>query len=84
MSNPEATLPKCIALPKTGGRCAITALSRSALARLCIPSRENGWCPPVISYNIKLPGKRRGTRRIDLESLLAFLESCREGGEGEG
>ena len=74
-------MPKCIALPKKGQRCPITQLSRSALARLCVPCRENAWNPPVRSYNIRQPGKRRGTRRIDLESLLEFLDSCGEGGK---
>jgi hypothetical protein len=73
--------PVCVPLPKPGGRCPITMLSRSAMVRLAVPCLENNWRAPVLSYNIRLPGKKRGTRRVDLESLHQFLESCQEGGE---
>ena len=76
-------MPKCIALPKKGQRCPITQLSRSSMERLCVPCKENGWTPPVRSYNIRQSGKRRGTRRVDLESLKTFLDTCREGGDEE-
>lgn len=68
-------LPIYIRLPKSGTRCHYTGLSRSALNSLILPSKENGFRPPVKSISDKKKGAVRGVRLILLESLLAYLEA---------
>lgn len=63
-----------IRLPKSGDRCVVTGLSRSALCGLVLPSLANGGKPPVKSKVLKSnPGNMRGIRLIHVGSLLQFL-----------
>ena len=63
-----------IRLPKSGDRCVVTGLSRSALCGLVLPSIANGGKPPVKSKILKSnPGNMRGIRLIHVGALLQFL-----------
>ena len=75
-------MPQYIRLPKAGSRCPWTGLSRSKLNQLILPCDENGHCPPVKSLSLRPRGALKGTRLILLESLLDYLSSQLEGGEG--
>ena len=67
--------PDFIRLPKPGGRCPHTGLSRSSLYELIVPSKRNGYRPPVKSRHIKGPGAMRGIRLIHYVSLIEFLST---------
>jgi len=72
-----------IRLPKSGDRCVVTGLSRSALCGLVLPSLANGGKLPVKSKVLKSnPGNMRGIRLIHVGSLLQFLN--REEDQGQG
>lgn len=68
------TKPEWIRLP-VKGRCPYTGLSRSMLYTLISPCPENGHKPPVRSISLRRKGCVRGARLIDLQSLMAYLES---------
>jgi hypothetical protein len=72
--------PEWIRLPKSGERCALTGLSRSALNELILPSPANNYDPPVKSVSLRKPGQIRGIRLIHAASLSVYLESLLEGG----
>ena len=65
---------KFIRLPKSGEVCPCCGLSRSKLNQLILPNDRNGHSPPVRSKVVCAPGKRRGVRLIDLQSLMDYLE----------
>jgi hypothetical protein len=71
--------PEFIRLPRSGTRCPWTGLSRTKLNELVLPSPSNEGQPPVKSKSERKPGKQRGIRLINFESLLAHLNS-QEGG----
>lgn len=71
-TNPDD--PLYIRLPKTGTRCPRTGLSRSALNSLILPTKGNGYDPPVASKVVRQQGKTRGIRLILWESLKAHLD----------
>ena len=66
--------PTYVRLPKAGERCPHSGMSRSMLNNLILPSKENNYNPPVRSKSVVRPGKTRGTRLIDLDSLKAYVE----------
>jgi len=74
--------PKLIRLPKQGVTCEWTGLSRAKMAQFVVPSKENGFSPPVRSISLG-PKKGKGwTRLIYFDSLMQFLDSkLEEGGE---
>lgn len=63
-----AALPVWSALPPAGQRCAISGMKRGRLLAL-IKSGE------VKSAHLREGNAKRGTRLLNVESLLAFLES---------
>ena len=65
-----AIKPEWIRLPKPGTLCTHTGLSRSKLNELILGSK-----PPVHSVSLRRRGQLRGTRLINYDSLLAFLQS---------
>lgn len=68
--------PEWIRLPKSGERCPISALSRSALNAALLPTKANGFKPPVLSKSVKSHRlASRGMRLINVASLLAFIEA---------
>jgi len=68
-----------IRLPKKGLE-PITGLSRAKLCELILPSKANGFRPPVKSVCLRRPGANKGARLIKLQSLLDYLNSRLEGG----
>ena len=60
-----------IRLPKSGKRCPVTGLSRSAINLLVLPCKQNDFRPPVRSHSMKKPGQIKG--KIDLRKLLNGL-----------
>jgi len=66
--------PEWIRVPKVGGHCPYTGLSKTALGHLIYPSERNDFKPPVRSKSVKKPGKGRGIRLVHWPSLKAYLE----------
>ena len=69
MLNNKADKQSFMRLPKIGGRCPHTGLSRTTLT--CILKSGN-----VRSHTVQLPGRSRGCRVIDVQSLLDYIGSC--------
>ena len=65
--------PEFIRLPKSGQRCSLTGLSRSAMNELVLATESNGFKPPVRSVSLRKPGNVRGIRLIVTKSLLDYL-----------
>jgi hypothetical protein len=70
--------PEFIRLPKPGASDPWTGLGRSSLNTLVSPCRENGYKPPVRSCTLRRRGTMRGVRLVDLQSLLAYIDSLVE------
>ena len=66
--------PTFIRLPKNGQLCPYSGLTRSYMNFLTLPSKTNGFNPPVESRVIKKDGTRRGIKLINYSSLMAFIE----------
>ena len=61
-------------LPPPRTRCPRTGLSRSFLADLCVPNKNNDFKPPVRSIFLKRTKHgKRGIRVIDYKSLMDYL-----------
>lgn len=67
-------IPQWLQLPKPPGRCPVTGLSRSHIYSLILPTRENGFKPPVKSVSLKGKHTTRGVRLYSVLSLLAWIE----------
>lgn len=76
---PQATTssiirPEWLRLPKSGQRCPISGLSRSALNSAILPNKANGYKPQVLSRQIKSHKlASRGQRLVNVDSLLEFI-----------
>jgi hypothetical protein len=68
------TAPEWIRLPRPGEVEPRTSLSRGVLTRLAVEGK-------IKSLTTKEPGKKRGCKLLNLESLLSYLSSLAEGGE---
>jgi hypothetical protein len=62
-----------IRLPKSGKRCPVSGLSRSAMNELVLPSEKNQFRPPVRSHSLRKPGQMKGIRLIDVKALKEFI-----------
>jgi len=76
--NSQPIRPIYIRLPARKARCAYTGLSRSGLADLCVPSKNNNFRPPVKSFRAPRKGNKRAIRLIVFESLLSHLRKFEE------
>ena len=56
-------------IPKPGEACKVTGLSRSSIINILTTGR-------VRTHSIQLPGRSRGARLIDVQSLLDFIRHC--------
>jgi hypothetical protein len=75
----QISRPEWCQLPKNGLRCQITGLSRSAINALILPTKANGFRPPVQSRSIKSHKlASRGVRLVNVASLLAYIEAQEE------
>ena len=68
--------PEFIRLPRPRTRCERTNISRSKMCELVLPSKANGFKPPVRSVVVRQKGKTRGVRLISYPSLINYLNSC--------
>ena len=66
-------VPEFIRLPKPGFREPFTGLSRSKSNQLILPTKDNGYKPPVRSVVLRKRGAVRGVRLIFLDSLIAYI-----------
>lgn len=64
-----AASPKWIRLPRAGETCPYTGLRRGQMLKLAC-DRSNG----LKVCHLRAQGAKRGTRLIELESLLSFLD----------
>ena len=69
MLNNTAEKQSFMRLPKIGGRCPHTGLSRTTLTSILKSGN-------VRSHTVQLPGRSRGCRVIDVQSLLDYIGSC--------
>lgn len=65
-------------LPAPGQADPIFGLKRSYLNLLILPSKENGYRPPVKSFVVHRTRGRKGVRLIELASLRAYLQAQME------
>ena len=72
---PATVTPSYVRLPKPGARCPHTGLSRATLCELTVPSKANGFRPPVPSHVVRGLSATRGIRLIPLSALLRYLSS---------
>jgi len=79
---PKPAQPVFVRLPKPGGRCPYTGLSRSTLCERNVPSEANAFKPPVPSHLVKEPSATRGVRLIHLSLILRYLGSLQAGSGG--
>lgn len=76
---PTNTQPIYVRLPKNGTLCPTTGLTRSYMCSLILPTKANGFVPPVISKVLRnTSSRKRGVRLILLESLLAYINEKAE------
>jgi hypothetical protein len=75
-TNQQTNSATWIRVPRPGSRCSVTQLSRSTIYQLITPCAANGFKPPVASHVVKASRyAKRGTRLIDRESLLAYIQA---------
>lgn len=72
MSTPR---PEFIRLPKRGENCPVTGFSRSAMARLTVPCRENKFRPAVPAKCLRQKGNLRGIWLIPYAALVDYLNA---------
>ena len=75
--------PETIRLPRAGERCPYSGLSRSALNALVLPTAANGYRPPVRSSVLRQRGATTGIRLIFYQSLIDYIHSHEDIGQGE-
>jgi hypothetical protein len=73
--------PEFLRLPAPGTLCPYTGMARSALNELILPTRRNGFKPPVRSFCLRQEGARTGIRLIDYASLRTYILAHEEKGE---
>jgi hypothetical protein len=71
--NSQPIRPIYVRLPARKARCPYTGLSRSGLADLCVPSKNNNFRASVKSFRLKRKGDKRAVRLIVFESLINYL-----------
>ena len=67
--------PEFIRLPRPKQLDPRTGLGRSFLNTLILPSKLNGYRPPVRSISLRRPGHKFGVRLIDYKSLMDWIRS---------
>lgn len=69
------TPPKYIPIPRYGTKCPYSGLCRSTIYNLISGTKANGHLPLVDSITVRLPGRKRGARRVCYDSLMRYLQS---------
>ena len=73
-----------IPMPKTGERCSISGLSRSAMRILVVPCSENEGNPPVESKRFQIPKWGSARKRfVRVASLREWIEKQPSAGGAE-
>mgnify|MGYP001164876215 FL=1 len=68
--------PEFIRLPRQGVPCEWTGMSRGKMVQLILPSKENGFSPPVKSVSLGPSKRSKGwTRLVHFKSLMNFLNA---------
>ncbi len=65
--------PEYFRLPRQGQKDPIFGLTRSYLNLLILPSKENGFRPPVRSSALRQGNAKSGVRLVNVASLKAYL-----------
>jgi hypothetical protein len=65
-------------IPPRDGRCPISGLSRSSIEAICVPSKKNGFNPPVRAKLLRKPEAMRGAWLIPRKAFLDYLNSLPE------
>jgi hypothetical protein len=73
--------PAFIRLPRSGNRCPVSNLTRTAIDKLTRPQPDNDFKPPVKSRVLKARGATRGVRLVEVQSLLNYLNNLPDGAE---
>lgn len=81
MSDQTFIRPAFVRIPKSGERCPLTGLTRGVMNNLTLPCSANRYTPPVRSRILRQPGKNRGVKLVEVDSLLEYLNSLPVGGE---
>jgi hypothetical protein len=68
--------PAFIRVPRSGSRCPISNLTRTAIDKLTRAQPDNDFRPPVKSRVLKARGATRGVRLVEVQSLLNYLEDA--------
>lgn len=73
--------PEFVRLPRSGTLCRHSALSRSKMNELVLPSKLNGFNPPVRSISLRNRGQVKAVRLVVLDSLLEYVRSFETAGK---
>jgi hypothetical protein len=73
--------PAFVRLPRSGSRCPVSNLTRTAIDQLVRPQPLNNFRPPVKSRVLKARNARRGIRLVEVKSLLDYINRLPEGAE---
>jgi hypothetical protein len=74
-------LPVYIRLPRSGSRCPVTNLTRTAIDQVVRPQPCNNFKPPVRSRVLKARNATRGVRLVEVKSLLDYINDLPDGAE---
>jgi hypothetical protein len=73
--------PAFIRVPRSGSRCPVSNLTRTAIDKLTRPQPDNDFRPPVKSRVLKARSATRGVRLVEVQSLLNYLNNLPDGAE---
>jgi len=74
-------LPIFIRVPRSGSRCPVSKLTRTAIDQLVRPQPLNNFRPPVKSRVLKRRNATRGVRLVEVKSLLDYINNLPDGAE---
>ncbi len=84
LTTSTAIIPEWSQLPRSGQRDKTTGLSRACINSLILPTKANGFKPPVVSRSLKSHRlASRGIRLVNIASLLAYIQSQPSGFQTE-
>src|ERR1700737_2512049 len=78
---PADKFPAFIRLPRSGSRCPVSNLSRTAMDQVVRPQLCNHFRPPVKRRVLKARNATRGVRLVEVKSLLDYINNLPDGAE---
>jgi len=78
---PADSFPAFVRLPRSGSRCPVSNLTRTAVDQLVRPQPYNNFRPPVKSRVLKARNAARGIRLVEVKSLLDYINRLPDGAE---